>query len=338
MLGLDSFAKVALFVIYIALWTNQGILVHLSVKWELKYNVTSAVFLQDLAKLLITLVLFRCQEGDAEQLAAALRKNKQLLVLYLVPASLYALYNNLAFYALSRFDPATYFVLMQFKIVVTAGLAVTLLGKRVQNMQWAGLFVIMLGSMLKEAGHAGVGGRTLWDYAVILVQLLLSAFAGVYTEKLLKGKSEASPNVQNFFMYVDGMALNAGVLAVKALNGTASASNTNESMINLMHPLVMAIIFNAAATGVVTGFFLKTLGSILKTIAAAMELWTTAVLCWIIFEYEIDGSAAFAITLVSAGVWLYSEGGKSAVVYAPIAKDQPVETAIEDGIEMVKSQ
>ena len=338
MLGLDSIGKVLLFVLYICLWTNQGILVHLSVKWELKYNVTSAVFFQDFCKLLITLCLYKLQEGDLHKLIDTVKKNQQLFVLYFVPASLYALYNNLTFYALSRFDPASYFVLMQFKIVVTAALAVAFLNKKVERMQWGGLVVIMLGSMLKEAaalsGSNLLSDRGLGDYFVILVQLLLSAVAGVYTEKLLKGRTDASPNVQNFFMYVDGMIVNSVVLLVKAVMGAGGSSQISP-LTNLFHPLVLAIILNASFTGVVTGFFLKILGSILKTIAAALELWTTAVLSWFIFNYEIDRSAALAIALVSAGVWLYSEGAKPAVAYAPVAKD--LESS-DEGVEMSKAK
>jgi UDP-galactose transporter len=323
MLGLDSIGKVVLFVFYIGLWTNQGILVHLSVKWDLKYNVTSAVFCQDLCKLIITLCLYSIQEGSMSKLVSTVKKNQQLFMMYMVPAGMYAIYNNLTFYALSRFEPASYFVLMQFKIVMTAALSVSLLNKKVEKLQWIGLVVIMIGSMLKEmsaiSGKSMFGNRGVGDYGIILVQLLLSAFAGVYTEKLLKGKSDASPNVQNFFMYVDGMIVNSLVLMLRAMFGNTTDANKPQisTFNNSLHPLVIAIVLNASFTGVVTAFFLKVLGSIMKSIAAALELWTTAIASWIIFSYEIDSSAAIAIGLVSAGIWLYSEGGKTAA-YAPV--------------------
>lgn len=46
--------------------------------------------------------------------------NKKLLGLYLIPAFLYCLYNNLSFVNLSAFDPTTYYLLLQFRVVVTA--------------------------------------------------------------------------------------------------------------------------------------------------------------------------------------------------------------------------
>jgi Nucleotide-sugar transporter. len=41
------------------------------------------------------------------------------MMLYFVPAFLYCLYNNLAFVSLSAFDPTTYYLLLQFRVVVT---------------------------------------------------------------------------------------------------------------------------------------------------------------------------------------------------------------------------
>ena len=38
---------------------------------------------------------------------------------YFVPASLYCLYNNLAFQNLSFFDPTTYFIFMQIRLLMT---------------------------------------------------------------------------------------------------------------------------------------------------------------------------------------------------------------------------
>ena len=46
-------------------------------------------------------------------------KGKDILLLYFVPAFLYCIYNNLAFVNLSTFDPTTYYLLLQFRVVVT---------------------------------------------------------------------------------------------------------------------------------------------------------------------------------------------------------------------------
>jgi solute carrier family 35 (UDP-sugar transporter), member A1/2/3 len=311
-LGLDSKLKVSLFISYIFLWSMQGILVHLGSHSKLRYNYTVAVFLQDFAKLVLSFGLFHVH-GE-KHLLQQLRFHWKLFPQYFIPAALYALYNNLTFYGLSAFDPASYFVLMQFKIVVTAFLSIFFLNKSVSKTQWYALLLIMVGSMLKEYKavlslvefsslmSSSISSET-WKYLLILCQLLLSASAGVYTEKLLKNKNYASPNVQNFVMYVDGMLVN---MVVFMFSNRSERFEISHLFDWLQNPLFLAIILNAAVTGVVTGFFLKNLGSILKSIASALELWTTAIIAWFVFAYQINSVIFIAICLVSCGVWLYS--------------------------------
>lgn len=59
--------------------------------------------------------------------------------------------------------------------------------------------------------------------------------------------------------------------------------------------------------GIVTSLFLKTLNSILKTFASALEIMFTAVLCWIIFGIAIDMYTVVAIAVVSIAIFVYSQ-------------------------------
>ena len=45
--------------------------------------------------------------------------NRHLMIYYLVPSFLYCLYNNLSFMNLSQFDPTTYLLLMQSRLLMT---------------------------------------------------------------------------------------------------------------------------------------------------------------------------------------------------------------------------
>lgn len=68
----------------------------------------------------------------------------------------------------------------------------------------------------------------------------------------------------------------------------------------------MIIVINNAAIGIVTSLFLRSLNSILKTFASALELMFTAVLCWIIFDIPIDLYTVIAIAVVSGATFLYA--------------------------------
>lgn len=52
-------------------------------------------------------------------LIARVVEGSSVLLLYFVPAFLYCLYNNLAFINLSTFDPTTYYLLLQLRVVIT---------------------------------------------------------------------------------------------------------------------------------------------------------------------------------------------------------------------------
>ena len=49
-----------------------------------------------------------------------------MIIYYFVPSALYAVYNNLSFFSLAKFDPTTYYLLLQFRVVVTGKIDVQL--------------------------------------------------------------------------------------------------------------------------------------------------------------------------------------------------------------------
>lgn len=60
-----------------------------------------------------------CFSNKLVHLVADIFRNTKLLALYFIPALLYCLYNNLAFANLATFDPTTYYLLLQLRVVIT---------------------------------------------------------------------------------------------------------------------------------------------------------------------------------------------------------------------------
>ncbi|KAF4715225.1 ER degradation-enhancing alpha-mannosidase-like protein 3, partial [Perkinsus olseni] len=357
LLGLDTPFKFALFIGYIVVWTSQSILVHLAAKRGIEYNYTTVVFLQDCCKMLITVFLFVRSEGSLGDLWRQMVVHKKLAVLYLVPAGLYAIYNNLTFISMATFDPATYYVLLQAKLVVTAILCVTVLHKPVSKVQWLGLFIITIGAMMKEYKvfiHGFEGGHSIWDYLLVLLLVLLSSFAGVYNEKLLKGQDTASPNVQNMFMYIVSMACNALGLMVRGSGWGLITAFSPENLKPILSWNVLAIIFNAAITGVMTGTNTGTSrgsGERHSGSSASMIYLDTSYFRLLLKALELDsqvhrgshpsmdsGNNLFhrfrvphdlgvflSLVLVTAGVWIYSRYPE-----APATAAKPVPTREPD--------
>lgn len=240
---------------------------------------------------------------------------------YFVPSFLYCLYNNLTFVNLSSYDPTTYFLLLQFRVVVTGVVFQILFSKRLSQIQWMSLILLTVGCIIKQISYSHSSSSTkemqLQDYIntsliLILVQVFSSCFAGVYNEYILKEKdNNVDIMLQNVFMYIDSIICNVLLLCVYVPNdgrrGGLIEAFSLDSLSQVFYFKVVLIMINNAAIGIVTSFFLKNLNSILKTFASALELMFTGVLSWIIFDIPLDFSTVIAIGIVSLATWLYSK-------------------------------
>ncbi|GFR01126.1 UDP-galactose transporter senju [Trichonephila clavata] len=76
--------------------------------------------------------------------------HSKVLMLYFVPAFMYSLYNNLTFVNLSIFDPTTYYLLMQIRVVITGVVFQVLFKKQLSKKQWFSLILLTLGCIVKQ--------------------------------------------------------------------------------------------------------------------------------------------------------------------------------------------
>jgi len=236
--------------------------------------------------------------------------NSALWLKYGVPAFLYCVYNNLVYINLSTFDPGTYNVLMQLKIVPTGVTYQIIFARKLNRNQWLAIVLIAVGCMSKEAGKLNQGmdialKTNAWGWLLLLVQLMCSCFAGVYNEALLKGDtgSEVTTNLQNAFMASQSILANTGVLLVQGRLGEALSLDNASAIFT---PSVLSIVLIMASVGLVTGFFLKHLDSILKAIASALEVVFTMIFGFLVFGVPLSALGVLSAVIVGAGVALYS--------------------------------
>lgn len=326
-----------IFIFYMSLFISQGILVTASQESNnsYSYNTVTVVLLTEVLKLVVSSGLY-CRENTVASLIKDMKKHSNVMMLYFVPAFLYCLYNNLAFVNLSTFDPTTYYLLLQLRVVITGILFQIIFKKYLTKRQWISLILLTMGCMLKQFNFntqsdsntqsnstidsnyklsdeevSSLSGKNLTGFTLslsavwILVQTICSCLAGVYNEYLLKDKgADVNIFVQNVFMYFDSIACNAGILI---LRGELLDAFTLTNIQSVFRFSVIAIIINNAAIGIVTSFFLKYMNSILKTFASALELLFTAVLCYFLFAIPIYINTALAIAVVSFAIYLYSQ-------------------------------
>ena len=74
-----------------------------------------------------------------------------------IPASLYTLANSLQYVGISNLDAATFHVIYQFKIFVTAILSVTMLRRSLTGRQWLSLVLLMVGVAIVSMPHENYG-------------------------------------------------------------------------------------------------------------------------------------------------------------------------------------
>ncbi|XP_012222284.1 UDP-galactose transporter senju isoform X1 [Linepithema humile] len=312
-----------IFISYITLFINQGILVTWSQRsGHYEYNIVAVVLMTEVLKLIISTALY-CKDNSILTLLQEIKKNKKVLLLYMVPAFLYCLYNNLAFVNLARFDPTTYYVLLQLRVVFTGIIFQVIFSKKLSGIQWVSLVILTIGCMVKHFDVNVLGSKFHVDIFLflMLIQTICSCLAGVYNEYLLKRQgADIDIFVQNVFMYIDSIFCN--IVAIVLLSTFKNSVNDTFSNVEIsasLQPKVILIMLNNALVGIITSFFLKTLNSILKTFASAMELIFTATLCWILFNIPININTVISIAMVSFAVILYSRN--------PVQNTQPKETA-----------
>lgn len=283
-----------------------------------------------------------------KSLITSVISGRHVLILYLVPAFLYCLYNNLSFHNLAAFDPTTYFILLQLRVVITGVLFQIVFKKYLSHKQWMSLVLLTLGCMIKQINfgdqpvrsnsdlsnsnsnestisdheainnHKNTFGFDLSINAVfIIIQTVCSCMAGVYNEYLLKDKGEnINIYVQNVFMYLDSILCNGLILLVQ---GNVLSVFSFDKFNEIMRPSVLIVMFINCCIGITTSFFLKHMNSIIKTFASAPELVLTAILCRILFNIPIYLNTIASIAIVSSAVFIYSQSpvvnlGKSSSV------------------------
>ena len=359
-----STASFFVFWSYISLFVSQGLLVTAVQKSNIPgFNAVIVVLLAEVVKLCICLAIYilRPQSGGIAALLYDIKVNKKLLLLYLVPAFLYCIYNNLTFVNLSLFDVSTYFCLMQFRVVLTAVIYQVLFRRQLTLIQRTSLLILTTGCLIKEYGVYDHQAPTrnsddslnqksssdtkseihhvsrldpifkfFWSTGLLLFQMFCSCFAGVYNEYLLKDSSSAKNAdviLQNIFMYFDSIICNLIAFKFSSSypgNDVLFSDNNYLTILRnlLTSPLVIILILNNALSGLVASFFLKTLNSILKTFAAALELFAVTFLAWILFDNKVDTHTLLALIIVSFAMIVYS---RNPVSVAPPARTIRVE-------------
>ena len=169
-------------------------------------------------------------------------------------------------------DPTTFQLLSQMKTIFTGLLFRVFLGRHLSGAQYLALVTLACGTATSQIpsaahplGHASVHGLIL-----SLVSCALSAFGGIYSEKLLKKRPSASIHWQNMQLYAWGVAFNALGFAIKDGGSLANGWSTGYES-----GWAWAVVLCNACNGLAISAVLKFADNIARVYAHAIAMVAT---------------------------------------------------------------
>jgi drug/metabolite transporter (DMT)-like permease len=182
---------------------SKNLLVRYVMKDQPKFLTSAAVVGSEATKLSMSIfyILF-FEKKSIQSIVDFLRKDWHTTMLVIVPASAYNLQMTLEYVAMANLDASMFSVLVQTKLVFTAGFAFAVLRKKLKRIQCISLVLLTSGVMLcnlsrmssfgKDEQDSWMDAKMIKGISATLGIALSSGFASVYTEKVIKGTNKPS--------------------------------------------------------------------------------------------------------------------------------------------------
>lgn len=204
-----------------------------------------------------------------------------------VLAAIYGVMNILSFVALQYIGAGEFTICAQLKVLTTASFSVMILGTSLSNTKWRALVLLVLGCILVASpsflnvpeSEKDKKRNEVLGYAAVLTEVLLSGFASIYFEKVVKSTTEVVTIWErNFQLAVYSIIMYGGIMCYESFTSQRVVF-ANWSMLSV----IVAVL--GATGGLLVAATLKYADSILKTMATAGAI----VLSTILGHYFLDG-------------------------------------------------
>mmetsp|Transcript_15296 Transcript_15296/g.37365 ORF Transcript_15296/g.37365 Transcript_15296/m.37365 type:complete len:390 (+) Transcript_15296:36-1205(+) len=275
------------------------------------YLVSVAVLFAEVGKAILCSIVIMATEGGVSGWVKAMRADiaeKPMETLKVgVPAFCYTLQNNLLFVALSNLPPAVCQVLYQTKTLSTAFWSIMLLSKEIRALQWVSLLLLVLGVVLvqwkdSDGSSLGPDAKPVMGLVAVASCSLLSGFAGVFLEKMLKG-TKTSLWVRNIQLCLFSVPLQ--ILAIVEQDYAYVQERGLLHGFSLM-PWIVVVINTGG--GLLVAVVIKYADNILKTFATVLAIVCSCFLSMMIAAFNFQPSAVFfaGVFAVFISIFLYS--------------------------------
>ncbi|XP_015972877.1 CMP-sialic acid transporter 4 [Arachis duranensis] len=289
------------------LTSSQAILIVWSKRaGKYEYSVTTANFLVETLKCAISLVaLARIWKKEGVTEDNRLSTTLDEVIVYPIPAALYLVKNLLQYYIFAYVDAPGYQILKNLNIISTGVLYRIILKKRLSEIQWAAFILLTAGCTTAQLNSNSdrVLQTPFQGWVMAIVMALLSGFAGVYTEAIIKKRPSRNINVQNFWLYIFGMGFNAIAILVQDFDAVM-----NKGFLHGYSPITVLMIFNHALSGIAVSMVMKYADNIVKVYSTSVAMLLTAVVSVYLFGFHLSLAFFLGTTVVSVAIYLHSAG------------------------------
>jgi UDP-galactose transporter len=286
------------------LMTLQPVLVKLSqVNGKAEYSYISTTLLSESTKIAISIGMYYKNEGMKWPTI-----HYGELLTYSIPAIVYFINNNLVFVILEYIDSTSFQILSSMKTIFTGILFRAFLGRELNVVQWAAIVLLSCGTATSQLPDCTTyqinshSNSTVIGLGLAVVTCLLSAFGGIYSEKLLKDKFSQSIHWQNIQLYTWGIAFNFIGATVKD-----SGSMMEGGFFYGYNGFTWLVVLNNAINGLAISAILKYADNIARVYAHAAAMLTTMVLSIFLFGASPTPQLLIAIVIVSCSTFLYNQ-------------------------------
>uniref|UniRef100_A0A061SGM7 Solute carrier family 35 (UDP-sugar transporter), member A1/2/3 n=1 Tax=Tetraselmis sp. GSL018 TaxID=582737 RepID=A0A061SGM7_9CHLO len=284
---------------------SQGIMMAASkVDGKYPYNIATVPLFSELTKLIVSaFLLYRCKVKDPKgtQTTFAWRS----ILLFPIPSIIYIVHNNVQFYTMQYVDAATYQILGNLKIVTTGFLFRVFLKRYLTRIQWMALVLLMCAATTSQiSGCGSLLAAPAMGYVFGVLSAWLSAFAGVYTEFLMK-KNNDNLYWQNVQLYGFGTLFNAVRLTFDDVAAGFANGPWVTNAFNGYNWVTFMIVLNFAFAGMSVSWIMKFADTIVKVYATSSAMMITALLSVWFFDLQPTLQLFMGIVIACISLNLY---------------------------------
>ncbi|KAG0473898.1 hypothetical protein HPP92_015755 [Vanilla planifolia] len=289
------------------LTSSQSILIVWSKRaGKYEYSITTANFSVEALKCAFSLAaLFRIWSTEGVTENNRLSTSFDEVSVYPIPAALYLVKNLLQYYIFAYVDAPAYQILKNLNIISTGVLYRLILKRKPSEIQWAAFILLCAGCTTAQLNSSSdhVLQTPLPGFLMAIVIALLSGFAGVYTEAIIKKRPSRNINVQNFWLYIFGMLFNMIAIFIQDFDAVA-----NNGFFHGYSFITVCMILNHALSGIAVSMVMKFADNIVKVYATSVAMLLTAIVSVFLFGFQLSLAFFLGTTVVSVSVYLHSIG------------------------------